>query len=94
MIQQHGLRSEPVKTLHCLFLHRILKDCWNVELLYKGGGKLVLESNELNLLWVKDGVNSYTWVKYSKIYPPTAQSITDNSTDAVYIGIAYNKTTI
>lgn len=56
--------------------------------------------NEINLIKVqngKDGIGQkgedgktlYTWVKYSKYADGT--DLTDDSTDAIYIGIAYNK---
>lgn len=59
---------------------------------------MVLNSNTLDFLWLKDGDQGtpgadgsslYTWVKYS----PAADGshMTDDPTDAVYIGIAYNK---
>ena len=56
---------------------------------------MVFRSNELDLLILqngKDGTPSdskYTWVKYSK--NANGIPMTDNSTDAVYMGIAYNK---
>lgn len=56
---------------------------------------MVFRSNELDLLILqngKDGTPSdskYTWVKYSK--NANGIPMTDDSTDAVYMGIAYNK---
>ena len=61
---------------------------------------MVLESNELNFLVLQDGENgipgtspdpNYTWVKYSQYSDGT--ELTDDSANAKYIGIAYNKTT-
>lgn len=59
---------------------------------------LVFSSNELDFLILqngKDGVSAdskYTWVKYSQ--NPDGSNLTDDSTGAVYIGIAYNKESI
>lgn len=59
---------------------------------------LVFSSNELDFLILqngKDGVSAdskYTWVKYSQ--NPDGSNLTDDSTGAVYIGIAYNKDSI
>ena len=62
---------------------------------------MVYESNEINLIKLQDGTNGkpgkdgsngktlYTWVKYSQYADGT--DLTDDPTDAVYIGIAYNK---
>lgn len=62
---------------------------------------MVYESNEINLIKLQDGAQGtpgkpgepgetlYTWVKYSKYADGT--DLTDDPTDAVYIGIAYNK---
>lgn len=60
---------------------------------------MVLNSNTLDFLWLQDGEQGtpgadgsslYTWVKYSQA--ADGSHMTDNPTDAVYIGIAYNKT--
>lgn len=53
---------------------------------------MVIESNELNLLWVKDGVSQslYTWIKYS--HKANGENLSDDPTGMEYIGIAYNKT--
>lgn len=60
---------------------------------------MVLNSNTLDFLWLQDGSNGtagadgsslYTWVKYSQA--ADGSNMTDNPTGAVYIGIAYNKT--
>lgn len=57
--------------------------------------------NEINLIKVQNGTNGvpgekgsdgktlYTWVKYSQYADGT--DLTDDPTDAIYIGIAYNK---
>lgn len=60
---------------------------------------MVIKSNTLDYLWLQDGENGqpgekgsslYTWVKYSQNADGT--NMTDSPIDAVYIGIAYNKT--
>lgn len=60
---------------------------------------MVLNSNTLDFLWLQDGEQGtpgsdgsslYTWVKYSQ--NANGSNMTDDSTDALYIGIAYNKT--
>lgn len=60
---------------------------------------MVLNSNTLDFLWLQDGEQGtpgadgsslYTWVKYSQA--ADGSHMTDDPTDAVYIGIAYNKT--
>lgn len=59
---------------------------------------MVFSSNELDILVLQngdDGVSAdskYTWVKYSQ--NSDGSNMTDDPTDAVYIGIAYNKTSI
>lgn len=59
---------------------------------------MVFTSNELDILVLQngeDGVSAdskYIWVKYSK--NSDGSGMTDDPTDAIYIGIAYNKTTI
>lgn len=59
---------------------------------------MVFGSNELDFLIMQngqDGVSAdskYTWVKYSK--NPDGSNMTDSPTDAIYIGIAYNKDSI
>ena len=56
--------------------------------------ELVLESNTLDLLFVKDGEQGtdgkmlYTWIKYAKDDKGT--DMTDDPQSAVYIGISYN----
>ena len=56
---------------------------------------MVLRSNELDFLILQNGkdgtpANSkYTWVKYSQ--SADGSGLTDNPTNAIYIGIAYNK---
>ena len=55
---------------------------------------MVLESNTLDLLFVKDGEQGtdgkmlYTWIKYAKDDKGT--DMTDDPQSAVYIGISYN----
>lgn len=55
---------------------------------------LVFSSNELDFLILqngKDGISAdskYTWVKYSQ--NSDGSNLTDDPTDAIYIGIAYN----
>ena len=63
---------------------------------------MVIESNELNLLWLQDGEDGtpgtpgkdgqvlYTWMKYS--HNADGSDISDDSTNMEYVGIAYNKT--
>ena len=63
---------------------------------------MVIESNELNLLWLQDGEDGtpgtpgkdgqvlYTWMKYS--HNADGSNMSDDSTNMVYVGIAYNKT--
>lgn len=60
---------------------------------------MVFNSNTLDFLWLQDGEQGvpgddgsslYTWVKYSQT--SDGYNMTDNPTNAVYIGIAYNKT--
>ena len=57
---------------------------------------MLLSSNELDMLILqhgKDGTSAnskYIWVKYAK--DKTGTGLTDDPTNAVYIGIAYNKT--
>lgn len=64
----------------------------------KGGGDLVFSSNELDMLVLqngKDGIpadSKYIWVKYSQ--NANGVPLTDDPTNAVYIGIAYNKESI
>ena len=56
---------------------------------------MVFASNELDMLILQNGKDGkpsdsrFTWVKYSKY--PDGKDLTDNPTDAIYIGIAYNK---
>lgn len=55
---------------------------------------MVLESNTLDVLFVKDGQQGedgkvlYTWIKYAK--DANGTGITDDPNGAVYIGISYN----
>lgn len=55
---------------------------------------MVLESNTLDVLFVKDGQQGedgkvlYTWIKYAK--DANGTGMTDNPNGAVYIGISYN----
>lgn len=55
---------------------------------------MVLESNTLDVLFVKDGQQGedgkilYTWIKYAK--DASGTGITDDPNGAVYIGISYN----
>ena len=62
------------------------------------GDALVFSSNELDMLVLqngKDGTPSdskYIWVKYSQ--NENGNPMTDDPTNAVYIGIAYNKDSI
>jgi hypothetical protein len=55
---------------------------------------MVLESNTLDVLFVKDGQQGedgkilYTWIKYAK--DASGTGITDNPNGAIYIGISYN----
>lgn len=58
---------------------------------------MVYESNEINLIKLQDGTDGvpgkngetlYTWVKYSQYADGT--DMTDDPTDAIYIGISYN----
>lgn len=63
---------------------------------------MVIESNELNLLWLQDGEDGtpgtpgkdgqvlYTWMKYS--HNEDGSDMSDDSTNMEYVGIAYNKT--
>ena len=63
---------------------------------------MVIESNELNLLWLQDGEDGtpgtpgkdgqvlYTWMKYS--HNADGSDMSDDSTNMEYVGIAYNKT--
>ena len=63
---------------------------------------MVIESNELNLLWLQDGEDGtpgtpgkdgqvlYTWMKYS--HNADGSNMSDDSTNMEYVGIAYNKT--
>ena len=57
---------------------------------------MLLSSNELDMLILqhgKDGTSAnskYIWVKYAQ--DKTGTGLTDDPTNAVYIGIAYNKT--
>lgn len=63
---------------------------------------MVIESNELNLLWLQDGEDGtpgtpgkdgqvlYTWMKYS--HNANGSDMSDDSTNMEYVGIAYNKT--
>ena len=63
---------------------------------------MVLESNTLDYLFLqdgsdglpgapgKDGAVTYTWWKYSQ--DPSGANMTDDSTNAKYIGLAFNKT--
>ncbi len=59
---------------------------------------MVFSSNELNLLVLhdgKDGVSvdsKYTWIKYSQ--NSDGSLMTDDPTDAIYMGLAYNKDSI
>lgn len=59
---------------------------------------MVFSSNELDILILqngKDGVSAdskYIWVKYSQY--PDGSELTDDPTNAIYIGIAYNKDSI
>lgn len=61
---------------------------------------MVLESNTLEFLFLNDGKDGvgipgengktlYTWIKYSQ--NSDGSDMTDDSTDAIYIGLAYNK---
>lgn len=56
---------------------------------------MVFESNTLDMLVLHEGVTKYFWVKYSMypqgIDPEGNVSMTDESDDAVYIGICYNQ---
>lgn len=62
----------------------------------KGGRIMLLSSNELDMLILqhgKDGISAnskYMWVKYAQ--DKTGTGLTDDPTNAIYIGIAYNKT--
>ena len=62
----------------------------------KGGRIMLLSSNELDMLILqhgKDGTSAnskYMWVKYAQ--DKTGTGLTDDPTNAIYIGIAYNKT--
>ena len=64
----------------------------------KGGDALVFSSNELDMLILQNGEDGipadskYIWVKYSQ--NANGIPLTDNPTNAVYIGIAYNKDSI
>lgn len=55
---------------------------------------MVLESNTLDVLFVKDGQQGedgkilYTWIKYAK--DASGTGITDDPNGAIYIGISYN----
>lgn len=55
---------------------------------------MVLESNTLDVLFVKDGQHGedgkilYTWIKYAK--DANGTGITDDPNGAIYIGISYN----
>lgn len=57
---------------------------------------MLLSSNELDMLILqhgKDGISAnskYMWVKYAQ--DKTGTGLTDDPTNAIYIGIAYNKT--
>lgn len=56
---------------------------------------MVFSSNELDMLILQNGEDGkpsdskFTWVKYSKY--SDGKNLTDDPTDAIYIGIAYNK---
>lgn len=56
---------------------------------------MVFSSNELDMLILQNGEDGnpsdsrYTWVKYSQ--HSDGKNLTDDPTDAIYIGIAYNK---
>ena len=62
------------------------------------GDALVFSSNELDMLILQNGEDGipadskYIWVKYSQ--NENGDPMTDNPTNAVYIGIAYNKDSI
>ena len=62
------------------------------------GDSLVFSSNELDMLILQNGEDGipadskYIWVKYSQ--NENGDPMTDNPTNAVYIGIAYNKDSI
>lgn len=51
---------------------------------------MILESNELELLWVDDGSSLYTWIKYS--HNSDGVDMTDNPEGMEYIGVSYNNT--
>ena len=56
---------------------------------------MIIDSNVLDFMFIKqgeqgeDGKVLYTWIKYAQ--DEHGAGMTDDSTGAIYIGVAYNK---